>query len=87
MTSAQQTQYYSFLEQQRKRAIYNQSLTYYYIAAIKQHIAAGGDPALDPDLSAQYFLLLDEFGENFFSFEDENGIYKYIQTENQDDVK
>lgn len=88
MMSAQQLQYYSFLERQRKQALYNQSLTYQYITAIRRLIGAGGDPTLDPELSAAYYLLISEYGEQaiFFNFEDENGKCKYIQLENDEDV-
>ena len=65
--------------------MYNQSLTYYYIAMIKKCIAEGKRPEDDPALSAQYFLLVDELGENFFKFEDENQTF-YIQAENESDV-
>jgi hypothetical protein len=40
-------------------------------------IAAGGDPSIDPELSAYYYLLVDEYGLELFSFEDEGG-QKYI---------
>lgn len=86
MMSAQQLQYYSFLERQRKQALYNQTLTYHYITAIRRLIGAGGDPTLDPELSAAYYLLVNEYGELFFNFEDENGEYKYIQLENDQDI-
>jgi hypothetical protein len=52
-------------------------LTYHYIAAIRRLIAGGGDPSVDPDLSAYYYLLVDEYGLDLFSFEDEGG-KKYI---------
>lgn len=85
MIGAQQQQYYSFLERQRKQALYNQTLTYHYIASIRRLIAGGGDPSVDPDLSAYYYLLIDEYGIDLFSFEDEGG-KKYIQLENESDI-
>lgn len=86
MTSAQQTQYYSFLERQRKQAMYNTSLTYHHILNIRRFIALGGNPAEDPNLSAQYYLLIGEYGEGIFAFEDENGEYMHIQLENDTDI-
>lgn len=86
MMSAQQLQYYSFLERQRKQSMYNQSLTYHYISMIRRLIAAGGKPWEDPELSAQYYMLIDEYGLQLFQFEDESGEPMYICPENESDV-
>lgn len=34
---------------------------------------AGNDPTKNPDLSGDYFYLIDEYGENFFN--DESGSF------------
>lgn len=69
MTSAQQTQYYSFLERQRRLALYHQSLTSNNILVIKDAIINGINPAEDPDLSAEFWRLIDEFGTSLFASE------------------
>ena len=67
MTSAQQTQYYSFLERQRKQQMMYHSLTSHNIAVIKNAILKYRiNPAADATLSAEFWLLVDEFGESLF---------------------
>ena len=67
--SAQQLQYYSFLERERKRAMYRESLTYYYIHTIKNQLINGMIPTENPDLSAQFWYLIDEYGVSLFADE------------------
>jgi hypothetical protein len=53
---------------------------------IRRLIAAGGKPWEDPELSAQYYMLIDEYGLQLFQFEDESGEPMYICPENESDV-
>ena len=69
MMSAQQLQYYSYLERERKRALYRESLTNYYIHTIKNALINGCIPTEDPDLSAQFWYLIDEYGIKLFADE------------------
>lgn len=55
----QQQQYYSFLEESRRRAVRNQLLTMQTVAILRKAIIAGKDPRVDPDLR-KYWLLIDE---------------------------
>ena len=54
-----QYQQYSFLEQQRKRAMYNYSLVQNALSILRKAIHDGKDPRTDPDLN-KYWILIDE---------------------------
>ena len=54
-----QYQQYSFLEQQRKRAMYNYSLVQNALTILRKAIYDGKDPRIDPDLN-KYWVLMDE---------------------------
>lgn len=69
MTNPYQTQYYSWLENRRRQAIYNFALSYHNIHFIRDKILDGVDPRYDPDLSAEYYVLIDEYGANLFESE------------------
>ena len=86
MMSAQQLQYYSFLEQQRRKAIQHQSLAAQRISIIRRYIAGGGDPRKNPELSADYYALIDEYGESIFTIETEDGMVMYLSPENDSDI-
>ena len=60
-------QYYSFWENDtRKKAMYNYCLTNYYIHTIKNAINNGVIPTEDPNLSSQFYILIDEYGIELF---------------------
>ena len=67
--SAQQLQYYSYLERERKRAMYNYSLAGYYYTMIKNAMIKGCIPTEDPDLSSKFWYLIDEYGIKLFEDE------------------
>ncbi len=66
MDGTQLTQYYSYLERRRRQAIQYNCLSYYNYYVIKEKILGGIDPRYDPDLSTEYYVLIDEFGKNLF---------------------
>ena len=69
MMSAQQLQYYSWLERERKKAMYNYSLAGYYYNMIKNAMIKGCIPTEDPDLSGKFLYLIDEYGIQLFEDE------------------
>ena len=70
MDGAAQTQYYSFLERTHRQAIQCRALiNQYNYQIIKHFILNGGNPAEDPDISSDFWKLIDEFGEKLFADE------------------
>lgn len=69
MTSAQQTQYYTFLMRQRAKILYYHNLAQNNIKFIKNYIASGKDPREDPEILKEFYLLIDEFGTKIFESE------------------
>lgn len=69
MTSAQQTQYYTFLMRQRAKALYYHNLTQSNIKFIKDYIASGKDPRDNPEILKEFYLLINEFGTKIFESE------------------
>lgn len=67
MTSAQQQQYYSFLERRRREQINNSCLANYNVFVIKDTITRCHiNPADVPELSAEFWRLVGEYGEGLF---------------------
>lgn len=79
-----QYQYYSFLEERRKRAMYNYSLVLNAISVIRRAVEHGIDPR-DPDLD-QYWKLIDEDMQKLFIEEFENGQYLTLEKDTEDPV-
>lgn len=69
MMSAQQLQYYSWLERERKKAMYNYSLAGYYYNMLKNAMLKGCIPTEDPDLSGKFLFLVNEYGIQLFEDE------------------
>lgn len=60
---------YTFFERMRKRSLYKEVLKAHNLSAIRSFIAAGGDPRKHPDLSAEYYYLINEYGNKIFGSE------------------
>ena len=69
MESAQQQQYYSYLQRMRRQAVAHQSLNAYNILAIRQWMAAGNDPRDDEHILKEFWILVNECGSEVFSDE------------------
>ena len=62
-----QYQYYSFLENARKRALYQHSLAMNALTAIRRAVNAGIDPRTDPDLHGYWILISEDDRQRFIS--------------------
>ena len=69
MTNPYQTQYYTWLQNRRRQAIYNFCLSYHNINFIRDQILNGTDPRNDPVISAEYYALINEYGTALFESE------------------
>ncbi len=63
----QQYQYYSFLEESRKRAMFRTLLSQQTVSIIRRAIDSGIDPREDPDLRKYWLLLTEDEQQNFIS--------------------
>jgi len=60
---------YTFFERMRKRSLYKEALKAHNLNVIRNFIAAGGDPRQHPELSAEYYFLINEYGDSIFESE------------------
>ena len=57
------------------------------IQHVYQFLVTGGDPKKDPNISAIYYALVDEFGESLFQAENSSHLDGYILTKEEERYK